>query len=249
MSGFFFGQPQRQLFGYFHDGGYGADRAALLCPPWGIEYENSHRALRLLAQRLSEAGYHVLRFDYSGTGDSWGETTDADLDRWQEDVATAIRELQTRSGCMDVTLIGLRLGAYVAATAAGRRAPVASLVLWDPVSDGGVWAEELASRCAPERGLGDGYEYGNRLISRRFHEQLSRLDRSVWSHVGDVPVLLIATGDRSPGETTDPLLQTGGRAEVVHIDDPTPWLEEVSIWQGMLPTRVLRRIVEWCETT
>lgn len=249
MSGFFFGPPQRQLFGYFHDGGYAADRAALLCPPWGIEYENSHRAMRMLAQRLADAGHHVLRFDYSGTGDSWGETTAADLDRWQEDVALAIRELQTRSGCTEVCLVGLRLGAHVAATAVGRRAPVSSVVLWDPVVDGMAWTDEVASRCDPARPFGEFIECGNRLVSTRFFEQLTGLDRSVWNALGHAPALVITTGPRTDETVVRVLPQSRGHIEIAHVEDATPWLEELSIWQGMLPTKVLRRIVDWCETT
>ena len=66
----------------------------VLCYPWGSEYIHAHRALRQLATRLSMAGFHTLRFDYFGTGDSAGEMEDADLGVWEDDIETAIEELK-----------------------------------------------------------------------------------------------------------------------------------------------------------
>src|SRR5580692_5054377 len=110
MTPFFFGTSERRLFGIYEPAGGGAtsQRAAILCYPWGSEYLHAHRTLRLLALRLSRVGFHTLRFDYYGTGDSGGEPTDTDLTGWEADLETAIAELMEITGLARVTVIGLR---------------------------------------------------------------------------------------------------------------------------------------------
>ena len=145
MNLFFFGSSDRQLFGAYHSPpptvrGRGA---ALLCPPWGPEYLVSHRIFRRLAVRLSESGYHVLRFDYHGTGDSAGEREDGDLSCWLQDAQTALVELRDMSGFSTVATFGIRLGAIIAWRLAATRSDVHTTVLWDPVVDGPGYIREL----------------------------------------------------------------------------------------------------------
>lgn len=108
-------------------------RAAVLCPPFGPEFERTHRAGRLLAQRLGANGYDTLRFDYYGTGDSAGEDHAFTVDGAVDDALAAISEAKDLSGARRVTLIGMRDGARVALRAAAHAQGVDRLVLWDPV--------------------------------------------------------------------------------------------------------------------
>jgi pimeloyl-ACP methyl ester carboxylesterase len=143
----YFGSASRQLFGAYHapPSTVASRAAALLCAPWGSEYLFSHRAMRRLAVRLSEHGYHVLRFDYFGTGDSAGERDEGDLATWQEDAALALEELRDMSGLPTVATCGIRLGAVVAWRLAAARRDVHATVLWDPVVDGHAYVAELVS--------------------------------------------------------------------------------------------------------
>jgi alpha/beta superfamily hydrolase len=70
--------------------------------------------MRLLAKQLSDAGLHVLRFDYHGTGDSSGEVGAGQFDVWVNDVALAADELLEISGVDSLTVVGLRTGAQLA---------------------------------------------------------------------------------------------------------------------------------------
>ncbi len=121
------------------------ERGFVICPPFGHEYLQFHRALRLLATLLSEAGFPVLRFDLHGCGDSAGDIRDWSLDRWFTDTSDALDELAQRTSVKDVGLIGLRLGAAIAARVAVARPDVERLVLWDPVFDGGGYLDEIRS--------------------------------------------------------------------------------------------------------
>jgi pimeloyl-ACP methyl ester carboxylesterase len=105
----------------------------------------AHRAFRQLALLLSRAGFHVLRFDYFGTGDSAGAGEEATIERWIEDVGTAVDELKDTADIDEVAVVGLRLGATLGAYAAAKRSDVSQLVLWDAVVRGKLYLEgELA---------------------------------------------------------------------------------------------------------
>lgn len=140
-----FGPPERWLHGWYHAPAGGAARAAgvVLCNPIGDDCIRAHRSFRHLAERLSSAGFAVLRFDFHGTGDSSGDERMPDRAReWLADIAHATFELRARSGVTDVALVGLRLGATLAMAAAARGAPVDSLVLWSPYLGGGAFVTE-----------------------------------------------------------------------------------------------------------
>lgn len=137
MTPFHFGSSERRLFGIYDPprGETRGLRAAVLCHPSGNEHVHAYRTMRLLADRLSQSGFHVLRFDYYGTGDSGGDSHEADAAHYHSDALTAITELKDMSGAGTVSLIGLRLGANVAAEAAAANGHVVdSLVLWDPIA-------------------------------------------------------------------------------------------------------------------
>jgi amino acid adenylation domain-containing protein len=142
-----FGGRGRELLGLYQRPSGDQDRreCCLLCNPFGQEAVRSHRAYRVLADRLARSGFHVLRFDYSGTGDSGGEDEDGTLERWTGDILLANDELMRRSGCSRGAWLGLRLGATLAALASARAAAVPRrLALWDPVVDGAAYLAELA---------------------------------------------------------------------------------------------------------
>ena len=76
----YFGSASQPLFGMLHrPQGALRQTGIVLCPSWGTEALRSYRGLRQLAQVLSQSGFPVLRFDYSGTatfdlqpGDTYG---------------------------------------------------------------------------------------------------------------------------------------------------------------------------------
>lgn len=121
----------------------GEPRAVVICQPFGYEYLTLHRALRQLATRIARRGIGVLRFDYSGTGDSPGRLLDARLAAWRDEIGQAIDEIRRSTGAERVGLVGVRLGAALALAAARERGDVAALALWDPVVWGRTYLSEL----------------------------------------------------------------------------------------------------------
>lgn len=106
--------------------------------------------MRQLAVRLSLAGFHTLRFDYFGSGDSAGEESETDVAGLQTDVVTAMETLKDLGTTEKVTLVGLRVGANVAArTAAAFPAEIEALVLWDPILTGDPCPESVPPELRP----------------------------------------------------------------------------------------------------
>jgi pimeloyl-ACP methyl ester carboxylesterase len=143
---FYFGPSGARLFGCYQPPRLGQrrNRGVILCYPMGHEYVAAHRAYRQLATRLSKTGFHVLRFDFYGCGDSAGDCGDGHISQWLDDIGTAITEMRKRSGLAKFCLVGLRLGGSLAALAGARRNDIDALALWDPVIDGGAYIDEAS---------------------------------------------------------------------------------------------------------
>jgi pimeloyl-ACP methyl ester carboxylesterase len=149
MHPYFFGPPERQLFAVHHPAQVAArGHGVVICYPWGHEYVNSLRGCRQLAARLARLGFDVLRFDYYGTGDSAGWGEDVTCRSCIDDVLQAIEELTSNHRLHTLSLIGVRLGATVAALAAAQRDDVEGLVMWEPVEAGRVYLAALRARHA-----------------------------------------------------------------------------------------------------
>jgi alpha-beta hydrolase superfamily lysophospholipase len=141
-----FGASGRRLLGFYHPPGDVArrDTAVLLCPPIGTDHVRSDLTYRHLAQRLAALGFPCMRFDLSATGDSGGEAIASGLvGSWVEDVGLAVDELRSRSGAASVAVVGLRMGATLAAVAASARGDVDSIVLWSPCVSGAGYVTEV----------------------------------------------------------------------------------------------------------
>ena len=146
MDPFFFGASTQALYGVYHHPNKKTARneAILICPTYGQEYMRAHRANKQLATTLAKQGFHVLRFDYRGTGDSSGEVENTTINNWLEDIVTAVEELRDTAGTNTVHIIGLRLGALLASSAAtNKKLNIKKLVLWDPIISGESYDQEL----------------------------------------------------------------------------------------------------------
>ena len=143
---FYFGVSPKRLYGFHHPPqvSRGKSSAVVLCAPIGQEYIQSHRVMYQLAVLLSRAGFHVLRFDYFGCGDSEGDFDQGSLVQWTKDIHTAVDEIRNRSKLTRVSLIGLRIGATLALRATVDSPHVNSIIVWQPIFDGRLYLEELA---------------------------------------------------------------------------------------------------------
>lgn len=151
---FFFQRGDARLFGMLHSP-VQSPRSSLgfvFSHPFAEEKLWAHRVFVHFARALAARGHAVLRFDFMGAGDSSGMTPDSSLETHEADLAAAVRELQVRQSALSrIGLMGLRLGAAIAAKVAERAATDdslavvrdAPLLLWDPTCDGQAYFEEL----------------------------------------------------------------------------------------------------------
>jgi pimeloyl-ACP methyl ester carboxylesterase len=211
-----------RLYGVHHAPEPTVDRShgILFLPPLGQEYKRCHKPLQKLAQDLAGAGFHVLRFDYAGSGDS-ADLPDWDLDTWRQDGRDALEQLQARSGARDLSALGIRLGAGVAVAL---DTPLTHLVLWDPIGNGAAYLEELEQL---NRDLLHRYRHSYRsgksvripsdqLVGHRFpasmHRSLRHWNLDAADHAAARQALWIET--ETTGATADPVGLAGRLAEV-----------------------------------
>ena len=134
---FYFPNGQRSLFGIFHAPGTSiAQSAFVFCHPFGEEKLWTHRVFVSFARQLAADGHPVLRFDYTGNGDSDGSFSETSVRTAIADVDAAVSHMRTVRGVTQINLLGLRFGATVAALAAEELSAIDRLVLWAPIVDG-----------------------------------------------------------------------------------------------------------------
>jgi pimeloyl-ACP methyl ester carboxylesterase len=180
----YFGTTGEPLFGWWHaPAGTALDTAVLLCPSYGREEVSGHRTLRRLAEQLSAVGFPVLRFDYLGTGDSAGDEREGDQTAaWLRSVHAALDELKRRAVGRQLAVIGLRLGALLAAQAASQREDVSALVTLAAVTSGRGFVREQKALQAASAARGaasaeaDLLESGGYAMNSATREALSAID-------------------------------------------------------------------------
>ena len=255
MTPLYFGSRERRLFGLYTPARSGtvSSRAVVLCPPFGQEYLRAHRSLRHLGALLSEAGYHVLRFDYFGTGDSAGELAQADVAGWEDDIRGAIEELRDTCGARRVSLAGLRLGATLAARVAARAgSDVDAVALWDPVIDGdayvrGLLADATAGPRAPGRPLDPdaswevlGFTLGGALAQQICELQLFDAFASLPARA----LVLVSDAASTAAMQAMPARADGSGIDWALVDSEPVWVKSDD-GPGVLPVQMLQRIVGW----
>lgn len=255
MKPFFFGNSARPLFGIHHtpDGprrGWGV----LVCGPFGQEALRAHRSLRDLSSRLAAAGFDVLRFDYTGCGDSGGSSEAGSLGQWQEDVATAAEELRELAGAPRLALVGLRLGGTLAARH-GSRGQADALVLWDPVLDGGEYLVELeASHRAwmtdhahrPDDPTGRLDQVLGFPLSEALAQELAALELSPHGLDSSVRTLVVSSADE-PRRKADALGVVGARLETAAFPQAPVWLHAEGMDRALVPAPLLDHVTGWLE--
>jgi alpha/beta superfamily hydrolase len=250
MNPFFFGNSKQPLYGVYHPPRAHTSRptAVVLCYPLWQEYMRAHRAFRQLAMLLSKAGFSVLRFDYFGTGDSAGESDAGDVSRWTHDISTAIDELKDTAAVTKVSLVGLRVGASLAAAVATERKDLDRIILWDPVVGGKSYVEKMvlteqASGTAPHGPVGTIGIKGFPL-TRRMREGLEGIDL----HRLPAPAsgrMIMTVSEERPEFVAFRDALAGRRIGMTyrHIPSAGNW-DEIDRWgSALLPQSIIQGIV------
>lgn len=207
----YFGPSNQPIFGIYHPAtGDSGQVLTVICPPLFNDYPRTHLVLRELAMALAERGQHVLRFDYRGTGDSFGELGEVTVSDWVEDIGLAVQEGRELSGSSIVRLLGVRAGSLLVSKAARVTDGVERLVLWDPVPDGAGYLQVLR-RIQKEILERNPYlsradrrdamrEHAGYRLSERMVEEFRMLDANTYSRIprGKLSVVRTSSGSAFP---------------------------------------------------
>jgi pimeloyl-ACP methyl ester carboxylesterase len=254
---YFFGETTSQLFACYHAPRGGASQhGVVLCYPMGHEYVRTHRVYRLLADRLARAGFHVLRFDYFGTGDSAGEFEEACLRRWVDDSAAAVEELRRGFGVRHVYMAGLRMGATLAMLAGAEHGGLAGIVLWDPVVSGPEYLaevmaiqKEMVRPATGERGGNSGdagrpRELVGFPVTTTLFEEIERVDLLRVTRPPARSALVVDSSEEPQQQRLRTHLETSGlRAHYEHVPSPRPWTQDP--YKLVLPSAIIEKVVTW----
>jgi alpha/beta superfamily hydrolase len=242
VNPFFFGTSARQLFGAYEPPATAARGGVVLCQPLGDEYLFAYPTVRLLSAMLAKAGYHVLRFDYYGTGDSAGDFEDTVQADWIADIGTAVTELKDVAQLQQVGLLGLRYGASLAALVARTRDDIDQLVLWDAVFNAsGFFQEVTAQLASPDADL----EAGGIVLTARMRRDIAAVTIDSFSPPLPRTLIAVTTPTAEDHQAVQARLSAAGvEATLVHAPQVAAW-RNAHITAAGMPVDMLRSIVGW----
>ncbi|MEH3106042.1 MAG: alpha/beta hydrolase [Sphingomonas fennica] len=222
----------------------------LLCGAYAQEEVCSRHGLLLLADALAAAGIPTLRFDWLGSGDSAGGAVS--FAGMVADVRLGAAALVQETGVSTVALLGLRIGAAAALTAAAGMGGLAGIGLLAPVLAGQAFLRETRASASvaplalldpvPRAGAGPLNANGFRWEAG-FQQELAALDLT---HAPAPAVSVLAMA--APGDKRLPQLaaawSAAGAAPTAHpfaeypayMRDPTTHVMPHAAWA---------QVVEW----
>jgi alpha/beta superfamily hydrolase len=149
----FVGPSGQRILTFLHRPTSGAvDRGVILCSSLYEDFAVNYRWELLVARSLAGRGCATVRFHYRGQGNSDDLRGGMTFHTMLADARTAASWLLDRTGTAELTVIGSRLGALVAAELASEHDDT-PLVLWSPIVEGGDFFRGMsrASRLAGVR--------------------------------------------------------------------------------------------------
>ena len=142
---FFFPNGSYNIFGILHEHEIESNgEGFVFCHPFAEEKLWSHRVFVNFARELAKIGYTILRFDYMGHGDSEGKFEESSIETRVSDIKCAVRLLRSKlDDSRKINLLGLRLGATLAAMVAEEAENINRLILWDPIINGSTYMRQM----------------------------------------------------------------------------------------------------------
>jgi dienelactone hydrolase len=250
----YFKSGRQSLFGWLHqpEEGRCSDLGIVICKPFGYEAMCAHGSIRAFADACAGAGVTVLRFDYTGTGDSSGSDTDTNaVNQWCDDIRTAMDALR-QTGVTRFGLLGIRFGALLASVVAGGDPSVEHLIAVAPVVNGRRHLRELRAFQATASSEEPADESNGAMEIAGFHLSKASVDRLAQLDLLRLPATirsaLILDREDLPGAKAwaDALLERGTD---VHYRALPGFLEMVATpHAAQIPRSMVSATVEYLST-
>jgi pimeloyl-ACP methyl ester carboxylesterase len=198
-----------------------------------------------------------MRFDYIGTGDSAGASGAGSIEEWTANVRDAAQELRETSGLEKISMVGVRLGGAVAAYAATEEESVETLLLWDPVSDGTRYLNNMIDMHDafvvdldrfPEGHVRDVDASGNELVGMpftdEFRKSLERIDLLSIANLNARKIAVVVTDDQPRyRQTSKHFRSLVGPCSYHVLDEPASWDALSDLGVAIMPHELLRSVV------
>ncbi len=221
-----------------------------------------HRALVRLCDRLARSGFHSLRFDYYGTGDSAGPSGSGDIDEWVANTRTAANELRDISGAENISMLGVRLGGAIATQACSSETNIDKLVLWDPIADGESYMRQLThlhkaftddldrfpKPASRSRNLFSD-ELVGMTIPPALRDSIRRIDLASLESMNAEHVSVVSTIDRDEcREMADALGRLTDSHDYEIVNEPAGWDTLTDLGVVMMPHQMLQTMLDKLST-
>ncbi len=242
-----FGTDPVRIFGFHHLPAAAEPRGVgvVLCNPFGYEAMCTYRPYRVLAERLAAAGFHVLRFDYRGTGDSAGyPDSEQRVRAMMDDIHAAIDELKRRGGVSSIGLFGTRLGALLAGHVVAERDDISSLMFFGAALSGRSYARELRAFQLLKDNGGPELQVAGYLVTSPMIEDLKGLDLLKTRVARILRVLIVPRDDVSGEERLAEYYESCGH-EVEFIATPGYAAMMRDVEFATLPAQAISTVESW----
>jgi pimeloyl-ACP methyl ester carboxylesterase len=212
----YFGSGADKMMGSLHQPQGSIHAGLVVCSPILADFYTRYRHEVILGRDLAARGTAVFRFQYRGTGNSDGDEALTTFDSMVADALEAAAALRDLTGVRDVTFLGTRFGALIAAAAAeadGAR----TLVLWEPVLEATTYFRE-ANRArlvqTASRGEGQGSTFEELLAQLERGEVADILGYSLYRALYDSSSVRTLDGELGDDPRSILIMQLGNRPEL-----------------------------------
>ena len=235
-----------QCFGWLHPAA--SSRGFVLCGAHPFEQLSAQRAWRGLAEELAARGYPTLRFDYPGVGDSLDPDEAVALVDWTNSIRAAVDWMRVSAGVDGIILVGLRLGAALAAEAACATQGVEGLVLLAPVISGRAYLRELTVTAAMVgcETAEDGFELGGFPITAATAEAIRRIDLMKLPRIPASEILLLTPPTQNREKLAAALRGLGARVADGAFEFLTEFLDAPTFSRP--PQEAFDALIDWART-
>lgn len=221
--------------------------AVVIVPGIAHEERTMNGGLVALAEALADAGLPALLMDLHGCSQSAGRLEDANIGAcWREGIRAAVRHARS-SGAARVIVVGVRLGAPLAAAALADE-PLTALVAWAPIVSGRRYARELKLL---QRATDDAAAAAGTIAIGGFSIPATVLADIAMLDLADIETLnasCVMLRDTFEGLNAPWLARLGERGVMVQEQVSTqidPWLFSAAD-QPPLPHEDVQGLARWC---
>jgi len=172
------------------------------------------------------------------------------VDRWKQDIGTAVEELKELCHLPAVSLVGLRFGATLAYLVSDELDSVSHVVGWDPVVDGSDYVgrmeethrEEQRGRQSDEDTSGTIGVHGFP-VPRALREDVAAIDLRTWVGKEGCRTDVVVSSERTEWEELGKTVEKRGAGEFILSPSAGGWDEADEFGSALIPQQIIQSVV------